>query len=168
VPNFDLPLDTTIRLGDSIFLDGSLINQDTAWWTPQTFLSDPNAAATWARPPSSMNYTLHLRTLAQCLFTHDINITVDERLLVYAPTAFSPNGDGTNDRYALGLGRNVRALKTFQVFNRWGNLMYEGLAGWDGEFSNGSAPPAVYVFHAIVEMEDGSERFVEGDFVLMR
>jgi len=87
---------------------------------------------------------------------------------VYAPTAFSPNGDGTNDRYALGLGRNVRALKTFQVFNRWGNLMYEGLAGWDGEFSNGSAPPAVYVFHAIVEMEDGSERFVEGDFVLMR
>jgi gliding motility-associated-like protein len=167
-PDFDLPQDTTILLGDSIFLDGSLLNQDTAWWSPPNHLSDPNTATTWANPASSTNYTLHLRTLAQCLFTHNVNITVDERLLVYAPTAFSPNGDGTNDRYALGLGRNVVALKTFQVFNRWGSLMYEGTDGWNGEFNGASAPPAAYVFYAIVEMADGSERFVKGDFLLMR
>ena len=167
-PEFDLPVDTTIFLGDSIFLDGSLVNQDSAWWTPPEFLSDPNAAATWARPLSSMNYTLHLRTLAQCIFTHDIEITVDERLPVFAPTAFSPNGDGMNDRYVLGLGRRVRSLKTFQVFNRWGSLMYEGTDGWDGEFAGNAAPPAVYVFQAVVEMADGSERSVKGDFVLMR
>lgn len=167
-PDFDLPMDTTILLGDSILLDGSLLNQDSAWWTPSTFLTDPNSATTWARPLSSMTYTLHLRTLAQCLFTQDVNVTVDERLPVYAPTAFSPNGDGMNDLYSLGLGRNVLGLKSFQVFNRWGNLMYDGLEGWDGDFAGNTAPPAVYVFYAIVEMADGSERFVEGDFVLMR
>jgi len=168
LPDFGLPSDTTIRLGDSIFLDGSLLNQDTAWWTPEGFLSAPNAAATWANPPSSTNYTLHLRTLAQCLFTHDVRITVDERLPVYVPTAFSPNGDGTNDRYALGLGQNVVALKAFKIYNRWGSMMYEGTDGWDGEFAGGSAPTGVYIFYAIVEMADGSERFVDGDFVLMR
>ncbi|MFT5017096.1 MAG: gliding motility-associated-like protein [Limisphaerales bacterium] len=168
IPNFDLPTDTTIFLGDSIFLDGSLVNQDSVWWTPPTFLSAPNSSATWASPPSSSNFTLHLRTLAQCLFTHEVNITVDERLLVFAPTAFSPNGDGTNDLYLLGLGRNVRALKTFQIFNRWGNIMYEGFDGWNGEFTGNSAPPAAYFFYAVVQMSDGSERVVEGDFVLMR
>jgi gliding motility-associated-like protein len=168
IPDFNLPTDTTIFLGDSIFLDGSLLNQDSAWWTPQAFLSDPNSSATWASPPSSSSFTLHLRTLAQCLFTHDVNIIVDERLPVFAPTAFSPNGDGMNDVYSLGLGRSVRALKTFQIFNRWGNLMYEGIDGWDGEFAGNSAPTAVYVFYAVVEMSDGSERFVKGDFVLMR
>ncbi len=167
-PDFNLPMDTTILLGDSIFLDGSLLNQDTAWWTPQEFLSAPNAAATWARPLSSTTFTLHLRTLAQCIFTQDVNIRVDRRLPVFAPTAFSPNGDGVNDLYVLGLGRSVRALKQFQVFNRWGNIMYEGIDGWDGEFAGGPAPSAVYVFYAIVEMEDGGERFLKGDFVLMR
>ena len=144
------------------------MNQDSVWWTPPTFLSAPNSSATWASPPSSSNFTLHPRTLPQCLFTHEVNITVDERLLVFAPTAFSPNGDGTNDLYLLGLGRNVRALKTFQIFNRWGNIMYEGFDGWNGEFTGNSAPPAAYFFYAVVQMSDGSERVVEGDFVLMR
>ncbi|TXF90724.1 T9SS type B sorting domain-containing protein [Neolewinella aurantiaca] len=167
-PDFNLPTDTTIFLGDSLFLDGSLLNQDSAWWTPADFLSNPDSSATWATPLSSSTVTLHLRTLAQCLFTHQVNITVDERLPVYAPTAFSPNGDGVNDLYELGLGRNVRALRSFQIFNRWGNIMYDGIDAWDGEFAGDSAPPAVYVFYAVVEMADGSERLVKGDFVLMR
>ena len=167
-PVFDLPGDTTIFLGDSIYLDGSLINQDSAWWTPAAFLSAPASAATWAGPPRSVNYTLHLRTLAQCLFTHEVRVTVDERLPVFAPTAFSPNGDGTNDRYELGLGRGARLLRTFRVFNRWGNLIHDGAEGWDGNFNGSPAPPAVYVYQAVVEMADGSERLLKGDFVLMR
>jgi gliding motility-associated-like protein len=93
---------------------------------------------------------------------------VDERLPIYAPTAFSPNGDEVNEVYQLGLGPGVRGIQTLSIFNHWGNLMYEGTDGWDGMFDGRRAEPAVYVYRAIIKMADGSERSVRGDFVLMR
>lgn len=165
----ELVRDTTIFLGDSLLLDpGAMLGLDTAWWTPARWLSTPADLATVARPLRSTTYTLHLRTAAQCLFTFDVDIVVDERLPIYAPTAFSPNGDEVNDVYQLGLGPGVRGVQSLRIFNRWGNLMYVGTNGWDGMFNGQQAEPAVYVFQAIVEMADGSARPVRGDFVLMR
>jgi gliding motility-associated-like protein len=165
----DLVRDTTIFLGDSLFLDPGVIPLlDSAWWTPSPGLSNPNGRTTVARPLRSTTYTLHLRTVAQCLFTFDVNIVVDERLPIYAPTAFSPNGDEVNEVYQLGLGPGVRGIQTLSIFNHWGNLMYEGTDGWDGMFDGRRAEPAVYVYRAIIKMADGSERSVRGDFVLMR
>ena len=40
------------------------------------------------------------------------------------PNAWSPNGDGHNDRlYPLTI--NMKELKYFRVYNRWGQLMFE-------------------------------------------
>ena len=53
---------------------------------------------------------------------------------VFVPKAWSPNGDGHND-VLRPLVQNIRELKYFRVFNRWGELVYEtniiGL-GWNG------------------------------------
>ena len=40
------------------------------------------------------------------------------------PTAFTPNGDGKNDRYCLS--SSYGAALRFAVYNRWGGLEYEG------------------------------------------
>jgi hypothetical protein len=40
------------------------------------------------------------------------------------PTAFTPNGDGKNDRYCLS--SSYGGALRFAVYNRWGGLEYEG------------------------------------------
>jgi len=119
-------------------------------------------------PLRSASYTLNIITADGCTFTRLINVTVDERLPVYAPTAFSPNGDEVNEVFSLGLSSRVRELRTFQIFNRWGVMVHDGIDGWNGLLNGNRAEPAVYVYHAVVLLADGTERYVKGDFVLMR
>ncbi|MGV9012890.1 MAG: PKD domain-containing protein [Flavobacteriales bacterium] len=40
------------------------------------------------------------------------------------PDSYSPNGDGVNDTYVIG-GIEYYPENTFQVFNRWGSVVYE-------------------------------------------
>ena len=51
------------------------------------------------------------------------------------PNAFSPNGDGHNDKvYVRGYGI---AKMSWQIYNRWGVLVYTGTdknEGWDGRY----------------------------------
>lgn len=168
-PTFNLPLDTAIFIGDSIFLDPRIVLPlDSAWWTPSLGLSTPDQLATIAAPLSSTNYVLHLRTAAQCEFTQTVSILVDERLPVYAPTAFSPDGNGVNDVYRLEFNGRVREVRTFQIFNRWGTMVHDGPDGWDGYLDGQPAQIGVYVYQAVLLLNDGSERLVKGDLVLMR
>jgi gliding motility-associated-like protein len=53
---------------------------------------------------------------------------------VYVPTAFTPNGDGRNDKLRP-VSAGMQRLEFFRVYNRWGQLVYNGTAegqGWDG------------------------------------
>jgi gliding motility-associated-like protein len=168
-PAFNLPLDTAIFIGDSIFLDPRVVLPlDSAWWTPSLGLRTPNQLTTIAAPLSSTNYVLHLRTAAQCELTQTVSILVDERLPVYAPTAFSPDGNGVNDIYKLEFNGRVREVRTFQIFNRWGTMVHDGPGGWDGYLDGQPAQTGVYVYQAVLLLNDGSERLVKGDLVLMR
>lgn len=54
---------------------------------------------------------------------------------LYIPNAFTPNGDGINDRF----GVEAQGIKTFnmKIFNRWGELVFESeniKDTWDGTF----------------------------------
>lgn len=53
---------------------------------------------------------------------------------IFVPNVFTPNGDGINDSFALDVkfGQTIQV----QIFNRWGNLMYEMndfTEKWDGK-----------------------------------
>jgi len=66
---------------------------------------------------------------------------------IYIPSAFSPNGDDINDLFELHTF-DVISIE-FQIFDRWGNLVYESLTNevkWDGKFKNQYASPGVYVW----------------------
>ncbi|WP_216650053.1 gliding motility-associated C-terminal domain-containing protein [Lewinella sp. W8] len=168
-PEFNLPADTTILLGDSLVLDPNIsVGVDTFWWSPDIGVGSVGGQATSIRPLQSTVYTLTLITEPGCTFVQTVDVTVDERTPVYGPTAFSPNGDGMNEIYQLGLGPAVESLLTFQIYNRWGVMVYQGTEGWDGMLNGQRAPSAVYVYQAEVLLTDGSTRYVKGDFVLMR
>jgi len=71
---------------------------------------------------------------------------------IFAPTAFSPNSDGVNDRFLL-LGDDVLSLE-WRVFDRWGNVVFHTTQkgeGWDGRFRGKDLDPGTYVWMARLE-----------------
>lgn len=102
-----------------------------------------------------------------CTTTDSIRIVVENPRKVYAPNAFSPNSDGLNDNFQLFGGEGVAEIESFQVFNRWGGLVYEQLTGepvWDGL----SAAGGTYVWRAIIVYLNGDRQLLTGSVVLLR
>lgn len=66
---------------------------------------------------------------------------------VWLPKAFSPNGDGKNDKF-FGYGEHLDVY-SLKLYNRWGQTVFEtndaGL-GWDGKFNGEEAPADLYVY----------------------
>lgn len=89
------------------------------------------------------------------------------------PSAFSPNGDGSNDRYCVrpytaAFGQQV----SLEVFDRWGARCYAGAgaaACWDGDGpDNRPYPPGQYVAMVRYWSPRCGDRAVLRDVVLMR
>lgn len=84
-------------------------------------------------------------------------ITIHEPLDLEMPTGFSPNGDGQNDAFV------VHGLESFpnnrmEVYNRWGNLVYDAdgyMNGWRGTSDAGAELPDGTYF-VILTINDGA------------
>ena len=95
---------------------------------------------------------------------------------VFIPNVFSPNGDGVNDAFTVFGNADVKRIVELRVFDRWGSFVFSNTdfppnaenSGWDGSFRNADMNPAVFVYWAHVEFEDGSESFYKGDVTLVR
>lgn len=96
---------------------------------------------------------------------------------VFPPNAFSPNGDGINDRFTLFAAvPNVTAINRLEVYDRWGGQVFgadnllpnEPSAGWDGRVNGQPARTGVYHFTASVRFLDGSVLPYAGSFTLLR
>ncbi len=85
------------------------------------------------------------------------------------PTAFSPNGDGINDKWEIkGFGVVKYDMK---VFNRWGQLMFQSndqKLGWDGRFNGTIQPMDAYAFVLNIEFSDGNRVQKTGNVTLLR
>ena len=85
------------------------------------------------------------------------------------PTAFSPNGDGINDRiYVRGFG--ITSMK-WNIYNRWGVLVYQSsdlTQGWDGTYKGLVQPQDVYQYVLEVVMSDGKKYLKKGDITLLK
>jgi gliding motility-associated-like protein len=69
---------------------------------------------------------------------------------IYVPRVFTPNGDGTNDVLKPILV-GISAFHYFNVYNRWGNLIFttqDPNYGWDGRFKGVPQPVETYLWIA--------------------
>ncbi len=83
-----------------------------------------------------------------CPTTYSIWIEIIPDGNLWVPNAFSPNGDGKNDRFLIGYEGVVSSEWT--IYDRWGRQLrtYQSLdQGWDGLNRQGNpVPEGVYVF----------------------
>ena len=164
------PRDTSIVLGQPLQLSGS--GGQFYLWSPGTALNNPaikNPVA--VNLSQDINYVLKAYTSAGCFAYDTISVTVFKvKAGLYVPNAFTPNSDGLNDVFRpIPIG--MKAITRFEVYNRWGQLMFsttQQLKGWDGKYKGVPQDPAVYVW--IVEGIDYADNKVsqKGTMVLIR
>jgi gliding motility-associated-like protein len=94
---------------------------------------------------------------------------------VYIANAFTPDGDGKND-YLFVQGKGIALVKSLRVFNRWGQVVFEGVnlapndvrAGWDGRIKGQPAGTDVYVYTAEVVCDNNVPYTYKGNTTLIR
>jgi len=122
----------------------------------------------------STEYKITMTSEVGCITIDTLLVKIDPvagiRPDVLVPKAWSPNGDGHND-YLFPLIINIKELKYFRVFNRWGQLMFEAkgrLKGWNGIFNGKTQPMDVYSWDAEAIGVDGQIIKRSGNVVLLR
>lgn len=88
-----------------------------------------------------------------CPITKTFDVTIEDcGNYLFVPNAFSPNGDGLNDRLKIFGSDNIVSFELF-VYNRWGELVFytndlsalnNPNKGWDGYFKNELQEMGVY------------------------
>jgi gliding motility-associated-like protein len=89
---------------------------------------------------------------------------------LFVPKAWTPNNDGHNDKL-FPLTVNIRELKYFRIFNRWGQLVFETNIigeGWNGMLQGKPAIMDVYTWTVEAIGVDGKHIKKAGNSVLIR
>ena len=73
-------------------------------------------------------------------------------------------------------GNGISTLKSFRVYNRWGEVLFERTNiqvndktnGWDGNYNGVQLPPDVYVYTVEAFCENGELLKLKGDVTIIR
>jgi gliding motility-associated-like protein len=89
---------------------------------------------------------------------------------VWVPTAFTPNGNQLNDVFRAMVFGVVESFK-FQVYDRWGNLVFETtdpMKGWDGKVNGIPVTTSVFVWQCSYKLKGTDPAFQKGTVTLIR
>jgi len=99
--------------------------------------------------PGSYRVTLTIMNEIACVDSTSLAwlIVVPDKVL-RIPNAFSPNGDGINDRWEIDGLRGIPGCQV-EIFNRWGQPVYESIGyerPWDGTWHGKQSPTGTYYY----------------------
>jgi len=116
-------------------------------------------------------YTDHYQTIMGCDSIRTLDLRVRGDIQIYVPNAFTPNDDGINDWIQPFLSDLNVDVYLWQVFDRWGNQVYETRnpsESWDGTFRGKPCAAGVYVYTFKMEIRDCQVGMLSGDLTLFR
>lgn len=106
----------------------------------------------------------------QCSDTMVKSITVVSDFNIYIPNSFTPNDDGLNDTFQP-MARNYKGNYRLEIFNRWGQLLFNTTNmddGWNGTFLNQPCKEETYIYKIKLVAIDGQEKEYRGNVTLVR
>ncbi len=135
-----------------------------------TLATNPDAPVTHLyNRTGTYNACLIAYNAAGCSDSSCQSISVTVNATAAVPNAFSPNGDGTNDRIFVrgyGIGK-----MTWRIYNRWGTQIFvtnNQSEGWDGTYKGRLQPQDVYHYTLQIEFTNGDKVSKKGDITLLR
>ena len=162
-----------IQLSAFVDLPGDTYNFT---WSPENLLDCSTCPDPIALIPRDTWIQLFVIDEEGCAGIDSVLLRVNNIKPVYAPNAFTPNGDNINDRFTIYTNPAGVSIRLLRIYNRWGDLVYEGIDlppgnndfGWDGTFRGRQVEPGVFVYYAEVEFLDGEIGRLTGEVTLFK
>lgn len=176
LPTVNAGADQTLIAGNAVQLQGIGSNINTFLWTPSQTLSCATCSDPKASPQQTTTYILTGISKFGCKNYDSVTVFIlCDKSQVFIPNMFSPNGDGQNEVF-YPRGHGLQAIKTFRVFNRWGEIVFERnniqlndeTNGWDGKVKGKEVSTDVFVYYIDGVCDNGSPLIWKGDVTLMR
>jgi gliding motility-associated-like protein len=139
-------------------------------WAPSVGLNRYDTARPVFRHDSEVDFRVRIETSTGCVTVDSLLVRMFPGSEIYVPKAFSPNGDGHNDRLEIFLA-GISEISYFRIYNRWGQQVYETrtpVQPWDGVSRGVPQPSDTYVWVVQGLTETGSRLVRRGQFVLIR
>jgi len=171
-----VPEDNNICALDTLTLQASGEDEGYEYeWTPQNVFN-PAGGATgkmvhgiFSKAQTEVYLTVY--NYFNCMAKDSVIIRTHPCCDIFVPTAFTPNGDGKNDRFLPELQPGQKLLD-FSVYDRWGQKAYQSITktqGWDGLYPDGKAAGSgAYMFYMTYTCSDGTVLKKRGDVTLIR
>lgn len=165
--------DKTIVNGDVIALDGVTANnnlQSILWSPAATVTSGINTLSPNVKPSVTTTYTLTVKDNNNCTSTDDMVVTVIP-YCVKIMDAFTPNGDGINDKWLVTSGGSCTKQVMVNVYNRNGDQVYSNenyQNDWNGTYKGKVLPDATYYYVIRYKLINGNSIQLKGDVTILR
>ncbi len=170
-----IELGDSVRLHVQVSLNIPFDSLDQVIWSPRDSLPCDTCQFNWVSPTGPITYSV---TVVEegCTDSDQLHIEVARPRPVFIPSAFSPNGDGSNDYFQVFAGPQVERIKSMIIYDRWGEVLFSktdfdpnDLEGrWDGSFQGKPLTPQVCVYVIEVVFIDGLTQTYKGDVTIVR
>jgi len=164
LPTVNMPGIITLVTGESILIPATYSSNTATWqWDPQAGLSCTDCPQPVATPRFNTTYNVLFVDSNGCRNVQAINIVVIcKEGNIFIPNTFSPNGDGSNDRF-YPRGGGIDRVQVLRIFNRWGEVVFEKMNfplndagyGWDGTYKGKPPQAGVYVYQVELYCNNG-------------
>lgn len=137
-----------------LFTNYSILGHTYEWWFedgyPATSTSTNNV---WVSFPDGETGTYQIELVATselgCTDTMWYDLVVFPEVLIYAPNAFTPDGDEFNQDWQIYMeGIDIYDFELL-IFDRWGELIWEShdiSVPWDGQYNGKPLPTGTYTW----------------------
>ncbi len=154
--------------------EGGVRTEVTGGTTDYKYLWSNTPASTTPEITGMANgrYTVYVTDAHNCKDSSKVIVAYDNCCKPFIPNAFSPNGDGKNDKFRISLKGDM-TLKTFIITNRYGQILFSTTdlsQGWDGVFNGRPQELGTYFYYvkAICGNKGDNEVEYKGDLTLVR
>ncbi len=139
-------------------------------WQPEHCFNNNNQPNIWGKlQQGRTEITLTVTDPFGCTASASQQFSPDACCSVLFPTAFTPNGDGLNDKFRP-IFNGYHNFHEFRIVNRWGQTVFESAnsnPSWDGSFDG--VPQDMGVYYYYISYDCGGNTIEEkGDLTLVR
>jgi gliding motility-associated-like protein len=163
--------DFSIVDGDQVTLQGSSSGTPALiTWTPNATLTNANTLTPISKPRITTPYLFTVQDINGCISTDNAIVTVIP-YCIKVMNAFTPNGDGMNDRWLVTTGAACTKQIAVAIFNRYGNVVYKNdnyQNNWDGTYNGKPVPDGTYYFTVTYTTITDNTIFQKGDVTILR
>ncbi len=174
----NIGLDTVLQSGSLYQFNPRFSGSDISSWT---WSGSPDLSCTNCEAPTlvvkkDICIVCNASNVYNCIASDTVCLKVFcPTSKLFVPNAFTPDGDGINDKLMVQ-GTGIKIIKSFRIFNRWGELVFERTnfspgdpsCAWDGTVRGKPASSDVFVYVCEVLCDAGYPGIFKGNVGLIK